>query len=677
MSIWTSDYDPDASEIIDQTTYFRLSLGESNFPIELTEIWWSVLIVIEGASIDQFEEAASKFAQDMLIPIAYDAADRARVLASQSVTIYARKRFIKRLNKTGNPFYVSSVLLGAITPERFLNHDAESLMLEELEVDDDTVVQAIVDDGIAIAHDLFRTSDTSSRIHHARIFEAEPDVAKSHSSVGRSLDQADINALLVECTFNGLLDEDLFYTKSGQVDLAEQVFSTVALRKSHGTHVMALAAGHPIKENCQNRPIICAALPSRAVKDTTGVELLPTVYLAFHILVKQARRFRTKSGALAPVVFNFSYGNNGGPHDGTGVFAAMFDHYFGENAQHCEGEEQKAWLTLPAGNANLRRLHAIADPEVSNGDVSLDLTVLPDDRTATQVQIWMPVCPVDAQIDFATIKVSDPFGEQHGSINTKIGQQVSLVNTKGKRVARLAYEYVGGATQRGLVTLTINPTANLEETRDLAVAGCWKLQVCRNDGTPPEPIHIWVRRDETIPGLGPGGRQAYFSNPDYVRFGPFGEPLAVDPVDSDCPVRRAGTISGFASGKSPIVVAAYTKKEATISEYSAAGPLNPSVNSPDPHRVGPDVTAKGDDSLVLGGVYSAGSRSGSWVRLAGTSVASPQVARAAADHIDAFPLDGRAWARAATQDYPFELEGDPAPTRAGAGGVNIPTFDPS
>lgn len=40
------------------------------------------------------------------------------------------------------------------------------------------------------------------------------------------------------------------------------------------------------------------------------------------------------------------------------MFSTMFDHYFGEDAAHHQ-EPQKAWLTLPAGKANLERLHAV------------------------------------------------------------------------------------------------------------------------------------------------------------------------------------------------------------------------------------------------------------------------------------------------------------------------------
>ncbi len=675
MTKWQTGFDPNAGLVIDQITYFRLSRSPHNYPVALENLWWSVLLELEDTSIDQFEYATSDFANDLLIPIAYDADDRGRVLPSQPLVIYARKPLIEALNLLDNPYQVISVRLGATTPERFLDQTASAENTSEFRVEDDTVITAIIDDGIAIAHDLFRNGPVSSRIHHARIFDAEPEKTRSHSSVGRALDRAEIDKLLSDCTFGGMLDEDLFYARTGQVDMSEDVFSTVALQTSHGTHVAGLAAGYSISDACKNRPIICAALPSRIVTDTTGLDMIPTLYLAFHILAKQARRFRMHNGKRAPVIFNFSYGNTGGPHDGTGIFAKMFDFYFGENAASPKGHEQTAWLTLPAGNNNLNRLHAIDDPAASSDTTMLELTVLPDDRTPSQVQIWLPHSLEDHQPDLASIKVTAPFEDELGLIRTQPGQHAALLNSDDCEVAWLAYQYVGGTTERGLVTLSINPTGGLKDRSDTAPAGVWKIEICRSTETNEEPIHIWVRRDETLHGHKSGGRQAFFSNGTYKRFGKYGEPLAVDPPDTDSPVRRSGTISGFACGATPITVAAYSEQEGELSPYSAAGPLNPSPNSPKPMRSGPDVAAMGDESQVLRGVLSAGSRSGSWVRLSGTSVATPRVARAASKDIADFKGDGRAWCKVAAKRDPFELTGRSLKTRAGAGGICIPVFD--
>ncbi len=674
MVKWIPNPDPAAADIIDHVAHFRLNLADHHHLSAPDQVWWSVLIALDGVSIDGFEALAQDYADDLMIPAAYDQADRALVLPRQPVTIFARARLIERMNRWGNGLGVVSVLLGASVPTRFLDPEAQPQDLPEIVVPEGTVVQAVVDDGIALAHDLFRRDATTTRIHHAHLFETEP-LAGGHATLGRGLEAGQIDALLRECTIGGMLDEDLFYARSGQVDLAQDVFSTVAMRRSHGTHVMALAAGDPMPEARADRPIICAALPSRIVADTTGFDMVPVLYLAFHILVRQARRFRTEQGAFAPVVFNFSYGNTGGPHDGTQVFAEMFDRYFGPRAVSPAGRRQRAWLTLPAGNANLDRLHAVA-PHGSNRPVRLDLAVLPDDRTPSHVQIWLPVAAPGAVPPDAQITVRAPGGTDSGTIPAHPGQHTALVNARGERIAWLACQFVGGETKRSLVTLSINPTANIETGADLAPAGLWNIEIERPPQCSDGAFHIWVLRDDTLPGQMPGARQAFFDNPGYKRFDRFGAPLPVDPKDSDCPVRRSGTLSGFACADSPVVVAAYTAHTAELSGYSAAGPLNPSRDRPQPQRQGPDLAARGDDSLVRRGVISAGSRSGSWVRLSGTSVAAPQVARLATEDIASFDGTARNWAVQAVEQDRFPLRGDPSVTRTGAGAVAGKPFRP-
>ncbi|WP_299685347.1 S8 family serine peptidase [uncultured Tateyamaria sp.] len=668
-------FDPET--IVDHVTFFRLNAAGIQSVVRSETVWWSVLIELDGISIDQFVDRIRERDYDtfLIVPAAYDSDDRSVVLPFQPVTVFATTDLVQYLNDDRSDLGVATLRVGGIIDEMFLNPDAQSAPLSDIDVAAGTVVQAFVDDGMGIAHDLFRSGPTSSRVYFAQIFDAVP-LPASPTSIGRTLERDDINALLTDCTYNGVLDEELFYTRSGQVNLAEDVFSTVANRASHGTHVMGLGAGHEMSGGVDDRPIICAALPSRVVKDTSGVDLLPLVYLSFHILVKQARRFRLPDGGLAPVVFNFSYGNLEGPHDGTGIYATMFERYFGPDAQACAEQPQKAWLTLPAGNANLSRLHAVNGRGLTDTRIKLDLVVLPDDTTPTHVQFWMPSSGPTNPPNFAKIKVRSPFGTSTISIKAQPGQAAEITNDNGARVAWLAYRYVGGTTQRGLVTLSITPTASVEEISDLAPAGIWTIKVRRRAPAGDDPIHIWVDRDDTLPGHGPGGRQAFFDNPDYVRFGPFGAPLPVDPPGTDCPVRRSTTISGFSCGPSPIVVAAYTEQEAVLSDYSAAGPLNPSPHMTPPPREGPDLAARGDDSWVLRGVYSAGSRSGSWVRGSGTSASAPQVARLAAGEIGTSTVDGRTWAQDAVRTHPFALEDSPSVERAGDGGIKLPDGGP-
>ncbi len=673
MASYADDKGFDPAAIFDHITFFRLSQSGIQSVIRSKTEWWSLLVELENISINQFEKniADAEFSRFLIVPAAYDAEDREQVMKFQPVAMFATTDLVEFLNDERNRVGIGTVRVGGIVDVTFLDPRARPAPLAPIHVAEGTVVQAFVDDGMGIAHDLFRNGPTSSRVHFAQIFDAVP-LPGASASMGRELEKADIDALLTDCTVNNVLDEDLFYTRSGQVNLARDIFSTVALRQSHGTHVMGLGAGHDMAAGADLNPIICAALPSRVVRDTSGVDLLPLVYLSFHILAKQARRFRLPDGSLAPVVFNFSYGNSEGPHDGSGIYALMFERYFSPAAQNRFPEKQKAWLTLPAGNANLSQLHALNARGETRKRTKLKMVVLPDDITPNHVQIWMPPSPENAQVNFAKVKVRPPFGNTEVAINAQPGQAVEITNDRGERIAWLAYRWVGGSTQRGLITLSINPTTSLEPASDLAPSGIWTIKIRRRNSAGDQPIHAWIDRDDTLPGHGPAGRQAFFENASYYRYGPYGAPLPVDPPGTDCPVRRSTTISGFACGPSPIVVAAYTEQEAVLSDYSAAGPLNPSPHIVPPPREGPDLAARGDDSWVQWGVYSAGSRSGTWVRAGGTSVAAPQVARLAAEDIAASTVSGRAWAAQAAIDHPFALEGPPSAERAGAGGIKLP-----
>lgn len=663
MSDFHVVYHSNSPRLLSQTADFRLTRQPLFYPDGQDTTWWSVLLELERTSIEQFENELSKFEDNFFVPACYH--ERSKVCDRQPLVIFAQRPVIVHLNDR----QVEGVIfihVGAATPERFLDRHAR--LKEELPdtfVDDDAVTVAVIDDGIAIAHDLFRSTPENSRVEFAHIFDASPAKSDFPTGVGRVLQQEDIDQLLSSCTFGSFLDEDLFYAETGQIDYARQIFSGVAHRRSHGTHSLSLAGGylpdpdHPVT----NRPIICSALPKRLIGDTTGLDLLPNFYLAFHILVKVARCMITRNGEMAPVVFNLSYGNNGGPHDGTGVFASLFEYYFEAPA---EQSETKAWLTLPAGNSNLGQLHAKAKTGPKSKPTDVCLRISPDDFTSTQVQFWMP----KGKSGTAKVRVKLPAHGGTLEITTSKPRHASLEDENGNEIARLAYEYFHGDIDRGMVTLLTNPTASLDATAALAPFGDWLVHIDGRKLSTSEPIELWVRRDEAIPGTRTGARQARFVGDDYQRFGRFHQPLATDPSDEHSAIRRAGTISGFACGASPIVVAAFTESNSEISDYSAAGPLNGYVSN----RKGPDLAAKGDDSLLMRGVLSAGSRSGSWTRLSGTSVAAPRVARLASDEISDFDGTARTWSRNAQKASPVKLTGKDLKYRAGVGGIKIETF---
>ena len=144
MARWILNPDPDAADIIDHITFFRLSREDHHFGDDPDDVWWSVLVELQGISIDQFELFLQEFSDDLVIPAAYDATDRSMVRPLQPVALYARTRLVDHLNDRDNDLSIASVLLGASIPDRFLDRGAQPRDLPEVIVDEDAVIQAII-----------------------------------------------------------------------------------------------------------------------------------------------------------------------------------------------------------------------------------------------------------------------------------------------------------------------------------------------------------------------------------------------------------------------------------------------------------------------------------------------------------------------------------------------------
>jgi hypothetical protein len=661
------------SDLTDHITDFRLTRPRDIYPGAHKKHWWSALIDLRDTSINEFSrQAEAAVPGTLLIPNDYTPAERAAIEKQQLVTIYARTSLLRKINGNANAFGVASVVLGSITPPHHLDFNAPDKQKKApvIRVDSGTVVMAVIDDGIAFANNLFRSSNITSRVEHVSILSAEPGSGGKRVNVGRALAKPEIDELLASCTTCQLLDEELFYRKAGLIDYYDRTFSPAGLRTSHGTHVMGLAAGHAMTGSPDNRPIICAILPSRVTEDVSGQNLLPSLALALKRLKRQAARFQLPDGEPAPVVFNFSYGNFAGPHDGTSNIDRLIEQYF----QDPSGQTMR--MVLPAGNGNLTRTHAriTLDPKAPSRTHELDLMALPDNRTASHIEMWMPFCEQTPARKAASVRVTPPGGPESGPVSPPGETYQMLIDGSGREIARLSYRLAPAPTLRGVIVLSFNPTANLNETA-LAPSGTWKIAVTPHEHEPDKKIEVWVVRDETLPGFRPAGRQSYFDNACYRRFDSLGGPLAVDPPDTDCPVRRAGTLSGFACGSAPLVVAALTQSNGLLSDYSAAGPITPERDKAVANRLGPDASAKGDDSPVLRGVLSAGSRSGSMVRLNGTSVAAPRVARFTSAGLASGANGDRCWLWSeAEKEDPLFPGQKPGVTRTGGGRLDIPVY---
>ena len=662
------EYEEEGSASADPVTDFRLIDDPGAQPRSGGPVWWSAIVDLRDVSIDTF---ASRVAADfddaaMVIPSDYDAEERAEALDDQPVVIFATEGVISALNVAENDYGVDSVLLGSIFDPAELNGAPRSGPAQnQIVVPDDTVVMAVIDDGIAIGNDVFRSSLTETRVQMAYVMRkgafGQPQVQ------GRMIEKDEIDQKLAKYTYCDLLDETAFYQDLGIIDFASGDFSPTALRLSHGTHVMSMAAGYRIADASNTRPIICAMLPPRVTQDVTGQDLRPSLALAMRVLTRYALRFQRESGGHPPVVFNFSYGNYAESHDGTNAIARLIERTLKRFPQ------QEKRLVLAAGNGNLERIHGRVEFSASHPEnVTLRMMVQPDDRTASYVQMWLPYSAAWPPPNYARVRVTSPDGVTSPWVDARAGARVRFRNDQGAVMARLAYQFQRFPTSRGQFAFSMKPTASLAANAVLAPAGEWLFELERVDLAEDQAIDVWIQRDDTLPGFAPHGRQAYFNNACYQRFDAYGRPLAVDPPDTECPIRRAGTLSGFADGASPLVIGAFVQSTGRMSGYSAAGPITPTRGDPLANRKGPDAAARADDSLVRLGVVGAGSHSGAMIRQGGTSNAAPLAARCVADGMAQTASGDRAWIwnQAQAQDVQFPPP-PPIVTRGGGGRLNV------
>ncbi len=657
MSFPTSD---DAlGQVKNLLTDIRLSMDDAD------DRWWSALITLQAdgalVSIDGFLEVLPpSILRNLIVPVQYSVQDRSTLHSRFYLSVIARKAVLDTLNHATLFPMVENVDLGTHVNDQHIDFSAEpqETPKEKIALPKGSVIMGIIDDGIAIAHNLLRKSDTVSRVLLADLQAVDPDRKAANATYGRRLTNSAINALLEQYHRDGLLDETGFYQATGQLDYASSGFDPLSQSKSHGTHVAALAAGFPIGDCGGTRPIICATLPSVVTVDVTGQSLMPSLALALHSVLSTAKSYILEDGqGPVPIVLNFSYGNTSGPHDGRDDI----DHLLSWHKSNLE--DQKLWITLPAGNSNLAQGHAEIPLEASHPKRDLTWMILPDDNTASHVEMWLPYGLCEKDMSDIQVTVTSPSGLQSPPLSLVPGHRQNICNTSNQVVGHMGVTF-RTVSNRALVNLTLFPTFRLSRDDASAEFGRWTISVDTSSSLAPTlgALKVWVQRDRSVPGYRPNGRQSYFIDPEFQRFGEFGQPIVVDPPDDRSLVRRSGTLSGLACGDLPVVVASWNERARQVSYYSSSGPLNDRPDlTPDRTRFGPDLAAKGDDSLVLPGVLSAGTRSGSMARMVGTSMSAPRLARFAADHIAQTDLTARA--------FMYEYLGSPTPesVRDGAG----------
>ncbi|MCC6194417.1 MAG: S8 family serine peptidase, partial [Burkholderiales bacterium] len=529
-----------------------------------------------------------------------------------------------------------------------------------------------IDDGLAFANERFCTYNAGVRASRIESFWGQ-DLAPNPkygygASSGHVFPRVAIDQLLQDALVGNAVDEDRLYQLAGY-SFGVPGHKSTARRAAHGTHVMDLACGFdPLDPTGLKRRIVAVQLPTIVTEQTSGLLLrLYVVKAVWHIMLT-ALSLSTATNKV-PVVINLSYGMTSGPHDGTGAVELALD----QLVSLFTAFGMRLTIVVPAGNSHLTRVHATAALPAGLPIVPVQWSwrALPDDRTPSFLEVWMPC---NASFNEIQLEVETPTGDRSGRITEGTGWLWS----KGRQRALVLYPGFQSLGSRRMALVVLWPTASIDRNAPLtSPSGTWKVYLY-NTGSQPRVVDGRVMRDDNAFGFPIVGRQARFEDHNYARFGSFGLPLRRDPGGSV--VVRAGSINGLATGARTVVVGGCRASDLYVVPYSGAGPAERPQGCGMATRLGPDVLAPCETSVGHGGILAGGTRSNSTIAMHGTSVAAPQVTRVLANHLETYGVGDRTtiWWEAVLQvtnryalGWVPPLAGWPAPDD-GFGQVEVP-----
>jgi hypothetical protein len=512
------------------------------------------------------------------------------------------------------------LLLNASVPANMLGSIARSVV-------------AVIDHGCPFAHRQFRkrTAHPAGQPWHTRVtalWDQDPDHTIDRQvsvpvdgagavgtwlpvgpfGYGRELTVTQMDGLIAACTHQMAVDEDRVY------QLAD--YEAMYVRRTHGAHVLDLAAGdvNPMTQEtdaASDADIIFVQLPRAMVADTSGGSMTKYVLDALaYILAKTAV-------GVDHLVINLSYGATAGAHDGASLLERGMDLAIEQARAQRPGRHIE--LVVAAGNHILAQGHARMAFDATHSQATMDWQLMPDDRTDNYLELWYD----NSAAPQVTVTLRDPSGRiagrsTHNTVRRLEDGDGALV---GAMVHTVRSTY---GPDKGVVLIALRPThvdsrltTPLGTDQAPAMHGQWSVDVqCLCAQT--VLLDAWVQRDDPLPWQGGQPQSELRSNR-----------LARDDNDDDVPtdrVMRRTTSSSLATGRNTMVAGAYVALGGALSRYTAAGPTYNAAR--EGVRTWPDCIAVADTSAGLPGLLASGTRSGVLVRMNGTSVAAPQVARA-------------------------------------------------
>jgi hypothetical protein len=478
------------------------------------------------------------------------------------------------------------------------------------------VVIAVIDQGLAFANSRFFAAG-ASRIEYLwqqnLLGTVVPTPALTMSfTPGFELDRVAIQNAVAAAKAVGA-GEDWVYQQFGGLTFGVDGYKPLARRKTHGTHVLDLAAPDI---NASQHPIIAIDMPEEAVGDPAGSTLSVQAAWGLVYILDRAALLLQPNETL-PVVANLSYGPHQGPHDGTSLLEAFMDRIW----QMADGSSTPLEIVLAAGNARQARTHAAFGLQAAK-PMNLRWRLQPGSLSPSLMEIWLPP---GGGLN-VTVTLTPPLAS--AALRPISVSPAKLTDDVAAGVNKIYWaRYVPATAQAAdSIVLSIARTApDPAGTWGDAVApsGAWRVTLTSSAAV--QGLNSWIQRSDTLSGRRAKGRQSYFDDPDYPRFDRAGRPRDFDPTGATGYVKRVQTLSGIATGQRTRVIGGYRHSDSYPAVYSSHG-TRMLGGAP----IGPDWLTCCDESDVLPGVHAAGTRSGSVVAMNGTSAAAPQATRSIA-----------------------------------------------
>lgn len=359
---------------------------------------------------------------------------------------------------------------------------------------------------------------------------------------------------------------------------------------THGGHLLDVLAGatDPLTgaggDPASEAQLVFVQLPLPAAMDSTGGSLAP------HLL-DGVRYAMSLCEQAAPLVVSISYGGQAGPHDGTSIIETAFEELLRLRSSNFA-------IVLAAGNARQAKAHArrVVRP---NRSALLRCQLSAGDTTDSFVELWYGGEAAGAAIE---VRARTPGGLWSPWVGAEGGREVVLREDTGAQdaVALLRHDQRVPNGKRAMVLLALTATSRRAgQAAAVAESGEWQIEVRLAAGAQAQDevaFDAWIERDD--PARGSEAVPPYFL-----------DQLAGDELN---------TLSSIATGEGVLRVGGFNAGTGLMAAYSALGAAGVPL---------PEVLAACEQDEESASIMAAATRSGETMRMNGTSVAAPVLAR--------------------------------------------------